>query len=127
MLGAETQDLGIRDLPDAHAQLIEMQLLLEEVSSNVEVLQEKVRSRPCCSQQCLIWYRLDSATDHAVLTRSHPYDLTLRYAQLRMTPVSCVQEQADIVIQIRLRYWCSCASRRLSSRGQQLSGGKHAS
>ena len=47
MLVAETQDLGIRDLPDAHAQLIEMQLLLEEVSSNVEVLQEKVRAKLC--------------------------------------------------------------------------------
>lgn len=46
---AETQDLGIRDLPDAQAQLIEMQLHLEEVSSNVEVLQEKVRpsARTC--------------------------------------------------------------------------------
>ena len=29
-------------MPDAHAQLIEMQLHLEEVGSNVDVLQEKV-------------------------------------------------------------------------------------
>ena len=41
---AETQDLGIRDLPDAQAQLIEMQLHLEEVSYNVDMLQEKVCS-----------------------------------------------------------------------------------
>ena len=102
MLRAETQDLGIRDLPDAHAQLIEMQLHLEEISSNVEVLQEKVSARPCCSQQCLISHRLDSAMDHAVLTRSHKYDGTLHYAQSRMTPHSCVQERADIAIEMRL-------------------------
>ena len=51
---AETQDLGIRDLPDAQAQLIELQLLLEEVGSNVEGLQDKVRMRSgflgCCRQ-----------------------------------------------------------------------------
>ena len=39
----ETQDLGIRELPDAQAQLIEMQLHLEEVSYNVDTIQEKVR------------------------------------------------------------------------------------
>lgn len=41
---AETQDLGIRDLPDAHIQLIETQLVLEEVSSNVDIQREKVTS-----------------------------------------------------------------------------------
>ncbi len=39
----ETQDLGIRELPDAQAQLIELQLHLEEVSYNVGTIQEKVR------------------------------------------------------------------------------------
>lgn len=39
---AETQDLGIREVPDAEALAFEMGLRLEEVSSNVEALQEKV-------------------------------------------------------------------------------------
>lgn len=83
MVCAETQDLGIRDLPDAHAQLIEMQLLLEEISSNVEVLQEKVRARPCCSQQCLMWHCQDSVIQHAVLARSHLYGVVAQHFSLQ--------------------------------------------
>ena len=97
MVYAETQDLGIRDLPDAHAQLIEMQLLLEEISSNVEVLQEKVRARPCCSQQCLMWHCQDNVIQHAVLAGSH--------------------RSAAFLI----------AAEGSSGRGQQLSWKKHAS
>ncbi|BDA44544.1 probable glutathione-regulated potassium-efflux system protein KefB at C-terminar half [Coccomyxa sp. Obi] len=41
-LVTETQDLGIREVPDAEALAIEMGLRLEEVSANVEALQEKL-------------------------------------------------------------------------------------
>lgn len=39
---AETQDLGIREVPDAEALLIEMGLRLEEITSSVAALQERV-------------------------------------------------------------------------------------
>lgn len=56
---AETQDLGIRELPDAQAQLIEMQLHLEEVSYNADTLQEKVRPEPSRTRQYLKLQRHD--------------------------------------------------------------------
>ena len=102
-LGAETQDLGIRDLPDAHAQLIEMQLHLEEVSSNVEVLQEKVRARPCCSQQCLIWRGPDSAMGNAVLRMSRVYHGPLCSVQLERSVLMYTSKQ---LIMTRLRLVC---------------------
>lgn len=40
----ETQDLGIREVPDAEALAIEMGLRMEEVLANVEALREKVGS-----------------------------------------------------------------------------------
>ena len=42
----ETQDLGIREVPDAEAFLIEMTLQLEEVQTRIATLQEKVRNEP---------------------------------------------------------------------------------
>lgn len=40
----ETQDLGIREVPDAEALAIETGLRMEEVLANVEALHEKVGS-----------------------------------------------------------------------------------
>ncbi len=43
MACAETQDLGIREVPDAEAFLIEMTMQLQEVTAKIETLEEKVR------------------------------------------------------------------------------------
>ena len=49
----ETQDLGIREVPDAEALAIEMGMRLEEVFTNVEALLEKVGSLWLCSSNVL--------------------------------------------------------------------------
>ena len=52
-MNPETQDLGIREVPDAEALAIEMGLRLEEVFSNVEALLDKVGSEWLCFSNIL--------------------------------------------------------------------------